>query len=409
MRFGANYTPRKGWFFSWLDLDLAEVQRDFEALRRLGMDHVRIFPLWPLLQPNRTLVRAQALDDVVRVVRVAADCGLDVVVDVLQGHLSSFDFLPSWVSSWHRRNLFSDPDVLSGQSALVRAMGERLSAEPNALGLSIGNEFMQFAATRHPFPHAVDEAGAKAWLRTLLGEASAVWPSGLHTHSYDDDLFFDPSHAFTPALAGLGDVTTVHSWVFSHLGPHLGTDHPGLGTFARYLCELAHAWVDEPGRELWLQEVGAPSSSVTEAAVPDFIRSTLRHLQGFQPLWGVTWWCSHDVSRSLADYPELEYTLGLIDESGEVKPAGRALAETISDWDDAPNAPDDRPSIAFPDEDLSQARVATAPTGTIFAAWLEQTLDGRVPSLVRASKQVAQPLAGGDTSAQRPLVASLNN
>lgn len=197
MRFGANYTPRQDWFFSWLDLDLAETRRDFDTLKSLGLDHVRIFPLWPLLQPNRTHIRARALADVRDVVRVGADAGLNVVVDVFQGHLSSFDFLPSWVSSWHRRNLFTDPDVVEGQVALVRALGESLADEPNLLGLSMGNEIIQFAAQRHPFTHQISSDEAGAWLTTMLDAAREAVPEGMHTHSYDDDLFFDPTHPFT--------------------------------------------------------------------------------------------------------------------------------------------------------------------------------------------------------------------
>lgn len=47
-------------------------------------------------------------------------------------------------------------------------------------------------------------------------------------------------------------------------------------------------------------------------------------------LFGVTWWCSHDVSRSLADFPELEYDLGLIDSDGRVKAAGVAVRDAVA-------------------------------------------------------------------------------
>ena len=98
-RFGVNYTPRIGWFHAWHDLDLDAIGEDLRAISDLGLDHVRIFPLWPLLQPNRTLIRPRALEDVRAVVDVAGTVGLDVVVDVVQGHLSSFDFVPAWLSS----------------------------------------------------------------------------------------------------------------------------------------------------------------------------------------------------------------------------------------------------------------------------------------------------------------------
>ena len=171
MKFGVNYTPRQGWFHSWLDFDSEAVRDDFHAIRAIGADHVRIFPLWPLLQPNRSLIRPKAIEDVATVVEIAGECGLEVTVDVLQGHLSSFDFLPSWVTSWHRRNLFTEPDVVQAERNLVSEMAQALRGIPAASGLSIGNEFFQFAASRHPFPHKVTEEKAGRWLEQMLGTA----------------------------------------------------------------------------------------------------------------------------------------------------------------------------------------------------------------------------------------------
>lgn len=386
MRFGVNHTPRHGWFHSWLDLDLSEIQRDFDSIAALGLDHVRIFPLWPLLQPNRTLIRDRALDDVASVVRAAHIAGLDVVVDVLQGHLSSYDFLPSWVSSWHRENLFSSERILDGQRNLVAALGQRLRNEPGMLGLSIGNEFIQFAAERHPEQHPTTAEGAHVWLDTLLAAARTSYPEGLHTHSYDDDLFFDPTHPFTPAHAvGLGDVTTVHSWVFAHLGPHVGVDHPSLTTFARYLCELAVAWAPDPNRPVWLQEVGAPITHVTPERSGEFVTETLQHVIGLEQLWGVTWWCSHDVSRRLADFPELEYSLGLFDSDGQLKDAGRALRDFTAGWQQ-PTPPATRTALVFDGANLADARRITSPTGDLFGSWSRAALRGEPPALVAASR-----------------------
>ena len=386
MRYGVNYTPRVGWFHSWLDLDLSDVRRDFAQVAELGLDHVRIFPLWTLLQPNRSLIRPQALDDVAAVVAAAHETGLEVVVDVLQGHLSSYDFLPSWVSSWHRDNLFSSSRVVAGQEALVRAMGTRLRSEPGMLGLSVGNEFIQFAADRHPEQHPSTPALIDNWLGTLLSAARDSFPQGFHTHSYDDDLFFDPAHPFTPAHAvAHGDVTTVHSWVFGHLGPLVGVDHPSLALFARYLCELAVAWSPDPARPVWLQEVGAPSTHVTQERSGEFVTKTLENLMSLEQLWGVTWWCSHDVSRKLADFPELEYSLGLFDADGSLKDTGRALRDFIAHPPSRAPATG-RTALVFPDADLAEARRITSPTGALFSQWAETASVSGPPALLTQSQ-----------------------
>lgn len=376
MRIGVNYTPRQRWFYQWAHLDRASVRADFDAIRALGADHVRVFPLWGLLQPNRAFIDPAAIDDVVAVTEEATAAGLRVSVDVLQGHLSSYDFLPSWVLSWHRRNLFTDPDVVEAQRQLVRALAGALSGCGGVDGLSLGNEFIQFAAPRHPHPADLDEAGARAWTDTLLAEARDAWPGGTHTMSFDDDLLFDPAHPFTPAI-GLtrGDALTVHSWVFGRIGPALGADHPRLALFARYLLELVVAWSRCLGSTapLWLQEVGAPLNYLSRDAAGAFLLDTLDHAATVAELEAVTWWCSHDVSREFADFPEVEYDLGLIDSRGRVKPQGEAFAAWAADMRAGTRALP-APAVAsltIPRPSDPGAREAVRADGAIFSRWAD--------------------------------------
>lgn len=399
MRFGVNYTPRVGWFHSWLDLDAGLVAEDMAAIAELGADHVRIFPLWPLLQPNRTLIRPAAVDDVLSVVDAAGRAGLSVTVDALQGHLSSFDFLPSWVATWHGRNLFTDPEVVAAQADVVSTLAAELSTRPHAEGLSLGNEFIQFAASRHPEASSITPEQAGSWLEQLLEAARRAWPGARLTHSYDDDLWFDDTHPFRPAHAvGLGDLTTVHSWVFMAVGPRYGRGHPALRLFARYLVELARAW-GGPGRPIWLQEVGAPSTHVPLQDAPEFVAGTIDHLTGLDghpvvdELEAITWWCSHDVSRDLADFPELEHTLGLIDSCGRIKPAGQAFRDAVLRVRRRPAARGgggERAVLTLPSAD-PRHRSLSGPAGELFDQWVRAAQAGPPPALALPPKE-----AGGD-------------
>ncbi len=384
MKFGVNYTPRVGWFHSWLDFEPGAVRDDFAAISELGADHVRIFPLWPLLQPNRTLIRPRAIDDVVTTVEIAAEFGLDASVDVLQGHLSSFDFIPNWLATWHRRNMFTDADVVDGELQLVSELARALRGLENATGLTVGNEFIQFAAERHPDPDVIDEDEAAAWLDALLGRAREEWPDGEHVHCHDDDLWFENSQPFTPRIgAEIGDLTTVHSWVFGRIGPRFGKDAAQLPWFGRYLCELAHAW--NPGRRIWLQEIGAPENYVSEHLAPEFLLETIAKLMGedgggVSPgLEAITWWCSHDVSRDLADFPALEHTLGLIDQNGKAKPIGQAFKHAASRWKDAHYKPVSRDFITFGDRPWKRSE--TDANGKLFAQWSNAALHGDVRAI----------------------------
>lgn len=396
-RFGVNYTPRIGWFHAWHDLDLDAVGEDLRAISELGLDHVRIFPLWPLLQPNRTLIRPRALDDVRAVVDVAASVDLDVVVDVVQGHLSSFDFVPSWLLTWHRRNMFTDPEVVGAIADLVRALGENLSDAPNLLGLSVGNEINQFSASNHPDPDPLTVPQAEQWTRTMLEAARNSVPTGLHTVSNYDAAWFMDDHAFTPdQSAQLGDATVVHSWIFDGTGQRYGARSYEVEHRAEYYLELARGFSPAPERPLWLQEVGAPRNILEQDDVTWFVQRTVQTAMDCPDLYGITWWCSHDVSTELADFPPLEHTLGLIDSHGRIKESGAALSEAVAAARQAP-VPDPRGRAielhVGPDPLLQ--RSAAAPGGSVFEEWMEASRAGERPTITVVRDHA--PARAGDT------------
>jgi hypothetical protein len=379
LRFGANYTPSQNWMHSWLALNLDDVRRDFAGLAELGLDHVRIFPLWPVLQPNRTLIRAEAVADVRAVIDTAAEFGLDVSVDVIQGHLSSFDFIPSWLQTWHDKNMFTHPDALGGQVALVKRLAESYGDAANFLGFTTGNETNQFSASVPPSPWPVTTAEAENWITALLDAADETAPDQEHVHSEYDAAWYLDGHGFTPALAArLGAMTTVHSWIFNGTAQRYGGRSTASDRHAEYLIEVSRAFATDPHRRTWLQEVGAPANCLAESEMPGFLEATVRHAARTENLWGVTWWCSHDVSRTLADFPELEYSLGLIDQSGAIKPLGRRFAEIIPELRErGPRVPRELGIVIEVDEDDTPvSRGALVPGGPIFEAWVQACADG---------------------------------
>jgi hypothetical protein len=381
IRFGVNYTPRRGWFHSWLDFDPAAARDDLAAIAGLGLDHVRVFHLWPLLQPNRTVIDERAVADLVRLVDLAGECGLDVAVDAVQGHLSSFDFYPSWTQTWHHRNVFTDPEVRDAQAALVRRLGEALADRPNVLALQLGNELNNLAEHNPATAGQVD-----AWTRALLAAVPAR-PGRLATHSLYDAAWYSDGHPFTPALAAnAGDVAVVHPWVFSNdCARRYGALSVPATHLAEYGAELARGHADDPARTVWIQEVGAPQPHVPAADAPEFAERTLRYAAEGAHLFGITWWCSHDVDRALADFPELEYTLGLFDAAGRVKPIGERIAATVRELRASPPAPAARPVGLVLDPDPAH-RSTSGPGGGYFESWMALRADGVKPAVVLASR-----------------------
>ncbi|WP_019544420.1 glycoside hydrolase 5 family protein [Streptomyces sulphureus] len=388
-RFGVNYTPAQGWFHHWLDFDLDAVRTDLDAIASLGLDHVRVFPLWPVFQPNRSLIRPRAVEQLLQLADAAGERGLEVNVDGLQGHLSSFDFLPSWTATWHRRNLFTDPEVVAAQAEYLRTLAQALADRPHFLGMTVGNEVNQFSHAPHPDPDPVGQDGAGAWLERMVAACEEGAPGRLHLHAAYDAAWYQDGHPFTPAHAArVGAATAVHSWVFNGTAQRHGPGGAATEGHAAYLMELSKAWARDPHRPVWLQEVGAPAPHVPPERAAAFTAATVAQALDTEDVWGVTWWCSHDVSRSLADFPELEYDLGLFTVDQHPKPAARALADAAAqaraEWRPAPPRTTALILDAVPEAtaDARPGRSVCAPGGAFFEAFARLAADGARPAVV---------------------------
>ncbi|RMI13420.1 glycosyl hydrolase [Cellulomonas triticagri] len=375
--------------FQWTAVDPDVVRRDFAAIAALGVDHVRVFPLWPVLQPNRTLIRRRALDDIALVVDLAAEVGLDVAVDVIQGHMSGFDFVPAWLVNWHDGNMFTDQPAVEAQAALVAAVYDAVRDRPNFLGLTLGNEVNQF---QPPNPAAMPATSPQVthWLTSLLDGPVDRDPRHVVTHSENDHLWYRDEHPFLPVHASrLGDMTTVHSWIFNGTAARYGALSPQSVRHAEWMVELSKAFATDPGRQVWLQEVGAPSMNLAEAEMPEFCTRTIEAALTAPDLYAVTWWCSHDVSRDLADYKDLEYSLGLLDTGNRVKPLGRRFAEVVAEARRGA-LPLAQPRtvgvvVEVDADDKPLSRPSLAPGGAVFELWHDLRERGAAVTVVTST------------------------
>ena len=115
LRFGANYVPRKNWWYCWLDWDQQAIVEDLTVIASLGLDHIRIQCLWPFFQPGITNVNERVLANLHALLDAAAGVGLDVEVTVLNGWMSGLSFLPAWVAP-----LKKPSDPAAGNSAIAQ-------------------------------------------------------------------------------------------------------------------------------------------------------------------------------------------------------------------------------------------------------------------------------------------------
>lgn len=385
LRLGANYVPSDGWFYSWLDFDADAVRADLADLAGLGMDHVRIFPIWPWIQPGRGHLRAGAIADVRTVIRIAADLGLDVCVDLVQGHLSSFDFVPSWALTWHGASIFQDDRVRSGLTAYVSRMTSELASEPNVFAFTIGNEVNNLSPA-----NPTTRQASTVWARELVDcVRTHARPDQQVIHSLFDDAFYAPDHPFSPGdVTSIGDVSSVHSWVFNGTSTIDGPLGPATTGHAAYLSELAVA-CGEPGRPVWLQEVGAPLPDVPADHAAEFVRRTVAAATAIPQLTGVTWWCSHDIAREQLDFPDREYDLGLFTVDRRPKPAALALCEAMAEARACAPAADTARTLLTAPADIVRdplQRASVAPGSEFHRSWVGESTRGDnsvIPARIR--------------------------
>ena len=188
-------------------------------------------------------------------------------------------------------------------------------------------------------------------------------------HSLYDDAFYAPKHPFGPVDAtALGEVTSVHSWVFNGVSDVDGPLGPATLTHADYLVELAQAAAATPDRPVWLQEFGAPRPDIPAELAGEFTRATVESVWHNPLLFGITWWCSHDIDRALLDFPDREYDLGLFTVDHQRKPAAQAIADLIVAGADVRAS---RPALVCPvDPAEPGTRDALAPGGPFHRSWV---------------------------------------
>ncbi|MCQ8192628.1 glycoside hydrolase 5 family protein [Streptomyces rugosispiralis] len=375
-RFGVNYVPSRGWWYSWLDWEPSAMAADLRAVADLGMDHIRIHCLWPVFQANPGHISGTALARLHSLLDLADECGLDVSVTVLNGWLSGFYFRPAWQ---HGVNLFTDPVAVAAQLDLLAAMAERIAAHPRFLGFDIANEPNVLA---HYAGNDITTSEGDAWTRRLLNHCEAIAPGRMHVAGFDHEPWLTDSAPFSrEILARTGSATPLHAWIeFTGALKRYGYPSTATHHLGEYLLELAKAFQSDPHRPLWLQEFGAAPQWISEDAVAEFTESFTAAALSCDQLWGVTWWASHDIDRGLAGFADLEYDLGLLTTENQVKPAGRRLATLIDRLRQQPPTPATRTTALLLDD-------TRAPDWTFAERFFSLVDEGVRPAIVRASHQ----------------------
>jgi len=388
LRFGANYVPRKGWWYCWQDWDQQAIIADLSAVADLGLDHVRIQCLWPIFQPGISNVSAPVVERLVDLLRAADHAGLDVEVTVLNGWMSGLQYMPAWVaplkmkSQSHDGNMFTDREVIEAEKLLFRKLADAVGGHRRFLGFDVGNELGVLQGISNP----VTSAEADAWGREMLSYCESIAPGKLHVNGADDSHWFADFGFSRENLATTGQATVVHCYVFfTGALDHYKYSEVGSLHLAEYMVELAYAYQRDLNRRVWVEETGVSPEWMPEGYLPEFTDQSVKNVVNTGKSWGITWWASHDIDPAIKGFDSLEYTLGLLDLHNRPKPLGRKFAALAKELRGAPPANPERPlALLIPDHALS--RKTWPPDWTYAKPYMDLVAQGKNPTIVLESR-----------------------
>jgi hypothetical protein len=309
-RFGVNYAPSREWFFFWNSFDVASVARDLDDIVALGMDHFRIFLVWPYFQPNRKWVSPAHLTRLDRLLALAAERKLDVQLSLFNGWLT-------WkaVPMYDDGNFYRSARMLEAQELYVKKVAAVARQHDNFLGFDLGNEMACVWST------GKDTAAGDAWCERILTLAESLCPKQFHVNGTWGQWYFPDT--FSPRfMATRPGIPILHSYpVYSGAVKHGGFFDPPCLQLIAAEAALVRAYAGNASRPVWCQEYGMTNGWLPDQRVGDFLeRITLAGIQG-----GVNWftaWCSHDIDRRL-EFASHEYDFGLITSDHKIKERGR--------------------------------------------------------------------------------------
>jgi Cellulase (glycosyl hydrolase family 5) len=326
LRFGVNYIPRKNWLYSWQDWDLQSVKEDFDAIRDLGMDHIRAHCLWPLFQPGINYVSERLLNQMHQLLDAADQADLDVEVAVLDGWMSGFSFLPPWTQPLARsedHNMFVGAEVIEGEKLLFKRLADTVGTHTRFLGFDLGNEMNVLLSRGNPATQDLLDA----WTTEMFRYLESIAPGKFHVNGLGARPWWSDMPLARTSIANQGKATSVHTYA-GFAGSLQRYGYNGIGTLhlPEYRVELAYAYQTDLARRVWVEEVGASPEWMPDTYLPEYARQLVHNAVDTGVLWGITWWCSHDIDPAIKGFKSLEYTLGLIDQQNHVKPLGGAFA-----------------------------------------------------------------------------------
>lgn len=336
MRFGVNYIPSKEWLYSWLDFDENSIREDIKTIKSLGFDHIRAHVIWSFFQPNEKYVSKHCLENLRKFTLICEDEGMDFFLSLFTGWMSGMVFLPPWLNvggfDCFKLGMFTDARAIEAEKLLIEETAKIVAGSNAFLGFDLGNELN--CLTRYEIDKNINKENVDKWSHIMFEKCYEVAPGKLHNNGMAHSPWFGDTFFTRETLANDGSITPVHAWAtFTTTYDRYGITAPETHRLANYMIEMAKAYANDNDRLYQVQEFGmADQWFEKEEDLKLFIDKTLENCASDKNIWGITWWCSHDISDRFDGFVDFEHNLGVIDINNKPKAAGLIFKDFIENY-----------------------------------------------------------------------------
>jgi endo-1,4-beta-mannosidase len=353
---GVNYWPKRKAMYWWKHFSAAEVLEEFEQIKELNVEAVRIALLWEDFQPERYRVDVKQMNNLERVLQIADDLALRIVPTLFTGHMSGYNWLPHWaleaaasnqtrfpivsnenvVDRWVKPLFGDDRSILEAELLQARTLAGAFAQHPAVLFWDIGNE-----SSNVDIPASEEQAAewADRMVEAIKGaDGNALVSCGLHAEDVVQDRRLS---AFT--MAESNDFLCMHgysvyaSWakgpLDSDVCPFLNLVTESMGK-KLVLFEEAGICTAAPGQAGYYADIPTRAGVLhqyfaSEDEAARYYEETLDKLWNAGSL-GVFAWCYGDYAEALFGAPPCsthvhERSFGLVRANGSLKPAAQVV------------------------------------------------------------------------------------
>lgn len=352
---GVNYWASHAGIDMWREWSAEAVESDMKEFVSLGMDTLRVFPLWRDFQPITPLFGGAGtlseishgekfLDDgseeskagvcPVMMEHFEEFCDLaekynfKIIVGMITGWMSGRTYCPPAMTG---RNLITDPFCVKWQVRFIKYFIKRFKSRDCIIAWELGNECNVLAAIS-----SADEA--YRWTQCMTDAMRSVDStrpiySGMHSLAEFEGAWQILDQA------ELCDVLTTHPYP-------IFTRNCELDPLVSPRCILHAAaettlYADIGKRECFVEEIGYLSPCMGgEEVIAQFVHANLFNALAHNST-GFLWWLGYDCAHKKLnvapyDWCEVERELGLLDVNGNWKKSAYAYSEFTSFLKDFP-------------------------------------------------------------------------